>query len=338
MGMVCPQCTTAYEQRLQCPLCGTRLLYADPRSSSDRPRGGPTRWQQTPWGRILIGVVLAQGLFYGLRHLLTAVLMALQGEEAVQQMWTAASGILLIQVVRIIALMSGAMLAGVGQRQALFLGAIVGAWNGALSVLLLTGPAQSLTTIAVLGQPLLQAAIGAIGAWLGSMFWKPLPTELPDALPTLKRVKSRRPLKLMAGPVAWFRVGAGAVLAVIGTLTATIVFEKVLEVSHGTLATADDMQDRLITLEIKALALLLGGALAGATTSNGFKQGLFVGLCTAVILIGIEMNFVERWVQAAALTAVCCFCLSVVGGWFGSQLFPPIISVRRKRGLDRASL
>jgi len=338
MGMVCPQCSTAYEQRLQCPLCGTRLLYADPRSSGDRPRGGPTHWQQKPWGRILIGLVLAQGLFYGLRHLLTAVLMALQGEEAVQQMWTAASGILLLQGVRIVALLGGAVLAGVGQRQALFLGAIVGTWNGALAVLLLDRPAASLTTIAVLGQPLLQAAVGAIGAWLGAMFWKPLSAELPNTLPTLKRTPSPRPLKLMAGPVAWLRVGTGVALAVIGTLTATITFEKVLEVSHGTLATADDMQDRLITLEIKALALLLGGAWAGATTSNGFKQGLCVGFCTAVVLIGIEMNYVERWLQVGALTAVCCFCLSVVGGWFGSQLFPPIIRVRRKRGLDSASL
>ena len=142
----------------------------------------------------------------------------------------------------------------------------------------------------------------------------------------------------MAGPVAWFRVGAGAVLAVIGTLTATICFEKILELSHGTLATTDDMQDRLITMEIKALALLLGGTLAGATTKNGFKQGLCVGLSTTVILIGIEMNYVERWVKVGCLTAICCFCLSMVGGWFGSQLFPPIVKIRRDRGLSRASL
>lgn len=338
MGMVCPQCNTTYEQCLSCPLCGTRLLYADARSVVDRPRTVPARWQQKPWGRVLIGLVLAQGLFYGLRHLLTAVLMALQGEEAVQQMWTAASGILLLQAVRLVALLGGAVLAGVGQRQALLLGAVVGVCNGVLSVFFLAGPSGSLTMITVLGQPLLHAAIGAVGGLVGSLFWKPLPAELPNVLPTLKRTKVRRPMKLLAGPVAWFRVAAGVTLAVAGTLTATIVFEKVLEVSHGTLATADDMEDRLITLEIKALALLLGGALAGATTANGFKQGLVVGFCSAVILIGIEMNYVERWVQVGALTAVCCFCLSVVGGWFGSQLFPPIIRARRKRGLDGASL
>jgi hypothetical protein len=138
--------------------------------------------------------------------------------------------------------------------------------------------------------------------------------------------------------VAWFRVAAGVALAVAGTLAATVIFEKLLDVSHGTLATADDTQDRLITMEIKALALLLGGALAGSTTRNGLKQGLFVGLVTTVILIGIEVNYVERWFQVALLTAVCSFCLSTVGGWFGSQLFPPIYRIRRGRGLDGAAL
>ena len=98
------------------------------------------------------------------------------------------------------------------------------------------------------------------------------------------------------------------------------------------------MQDRLITLEIKALAILLSGVLAGSTTANGLKQGLCVGLATTVILIGIEINYVERWLQAGALTAVGSLCLSAVGGWFGSQLFPPILKVRRDRGLSRASL
>jgi DNA-directed RNA polymerase subunit RPC12/RpoP len=337
MAMVCSQCRTTYEQRLQCPQCGTRLLFQD-RRAHDRPTGAPTRWQQSPWGRILIGLVLAQGLFYGLRHLLIAVLMATQGSEVVGQMWTAASGILLLQGVRIISLLVGAVFGGSGQRQGLFVGALIGAWNGVLSVLYLPGPAQSLTTVAILGQPLLQAAVGGVGGWLGSAFWRAVPTEAPEATPVRKRNLLRQHMNLFAGPVAWFRVGAGVLLAVVGTLTATICFEKILDISHGALATTDDLQDRLITMEMKALAILLGGALGGSTTANGLKQGLCVGLATTVILLGIEMNYVERWIQMGALTAVCSLCLSAVGGWFGSQLFPPILKVRRARGFSRASL
>jgi hypothetical protein len=338
MAMVCPQCSTPYEQRLQCPLCGVRLHYHDHRRVRGHSAGAPLRWQQTPWGRIFIALLLSQGLFYGLRHLVTAILMATQGEEEMRQMWATPTGFFLIQGVRLFSLLGGAVLAGGGHRNGSVLGAVVGAWNGVLSVLFLPGPAQALTTVAVLGQPLLQMAVGAVGGWLGCAFWKPLPEEPAGAVPARKRSALRRQMDLFAGPVAWFRVAAGAILAVIGTLTATIFFEKVLEVSHGALATSDDMQDHFITLEIKALALLLGGALAGSTTRNGFKQGLFVGLATTVILIGIEMNYVERWLQVAALTAASAFCLSVVGGWFGSQLFPPIVKSRRDRGLGRASL
>jgi len=338
MAMVCPQCSTTYEQRLQCPLCGVRLLYHDHRRLRNRPSDGPLHWQQTPWGRILIGLVLAQGLFYGLRHLLTAVLMAAQGEEAITQLWTTASALILLQGVRIFSLLGGAVLAGGGQRHGLVLGAVVGAWNGVLSVLFLPGPAQSLTTVAILGQPILQASVGAVGGWLGAAFWKPLPTEPPGGATPPRKLGLRRHMDLFAGPVAWYRVTTGVILAVIGTLTATIVFEKILDLSHGALATTDDMQDRLITMEIKALAILLGGALAGATTTNGFKQGLFVGLATTVILVGIEMNYVERWVEVAVFTAVTALCLSLVGGWFGSQLFPPLVKSRQERGLSRVSL
>jgi hypothetical protein len=297
-------------------------------------------WQQTPWGRILLGLFLAQGLFYGLRHLLTALLLTAQGEEAVQQIWTTASGFFLLQGVRIFSLLAGAILAGGGQRHGWVVGAVAGSWNGVLSVLWLPGPAQALTTIAVLGQPLLQAAIGAVGGWLGSSIWKPLPTEPTEeeAVPAKKRGRARRPMNLFAGPVAWYRVSAGVVLAVVGTLTATLFFEKILDLSQGALATTDEVQDYLIIMEIKALALLLGGALAGATTANGFKQGFCVGLGTIAILIGIEMNFVQRWLQVAALTTVSALCLCVVGGWFGSQLFPPVLKVRRDRGLDRWDL
>jgi hypothetical protein len=339
MSMVCPQCSTSFEQRLHCPMCGARLLYQDAHRSIGASGSSPMRWQQRPWGRILIGLLLAQGMFYGLRHLLTAVLLAVEGKEAVEQIWSAASGILLLQGVRVFSLMIGAVIASGGQRQGLFLGAMIGAWNGVLSVLFLPGPAQSLTTIAVLGQPMLQIVVGGVAGWLGSAFWKPLPSATPENAPLRKkRDFLRSHLEAFAGPVAWFRVAAGILLAVVGTLTATLLFEKLLDLGHGALATTDDVQDRLITMEIKALALLLGGALAGSMTTNGLKQGLCVGLGSTAILIGIQINYVEHWLQLAGLTAVATLCLGLVGGWFGSQLFPPVFRARRSRNLGSAPL
>lgn len=339
MTMVCPQCNSPYEQRLQCPLCGTRLRFHDARRLAERSPERPLRWRQRPWGRIFIGLLLAQGLFYGLRHLLTAALMVTQEKEVVEELTAATSGVLLLQGVRLFSLLVGTLFAGAGQRQATFLGAMIGAWNGVFSVMLLPGPAQFMTPIALLGQPLLQTAIGAVCGWLGAVFWPPLSatTAAQTPLPR-KRVAPRRKLNLFRGPIAWVRVTLGLILAVAGALTATVFFEKILDISHGALGTTDEIQDRLIIMEIKALALILGGVVAGATTSNGLKQGLCVGLASTVILIGIEMNFVARWLPMAGLTAVSAFSLSSVGGWFGSQLFPPVVKAHRHRRLGRASI
>ncbi len=218
MGMVCPQCSTALRATLAVSAVRNPPALCRSARRAIAPLDRPTRWQQRPWGRILIGLVLAQGLFYGLRHLLTAVLMALQGEEAVQHMWTAASGILLLQGVRSLALLGRRGSRRRRTATGLFLGALIGAWNGVLSVFVLAGPAQTLTTVAIFGQPLLQAAIGAVGGWLGSACsGSPLPADVPDAAPTRKRNLLRRPRKLFAGPVAWFRVAAGVRWRSVGT-------------------------------------------------------------------------------------------------------------------------
>jgi hypothetical protein len=339
MAMVCPQCNTTYEQRWQCPLCETRLLFHDVRRLPARSSERSIHWRQTPWGRIFLGLILAQGLFYGLRHLVTAGLLAVQGYDAVKQMETTAAGILLLQIMRMVALFAGTVFAAAGQRRAAFLGAMIGGWNGVFSVLLLTDRAQAQTLIALLGQTVLQGVMGAVGGWFGAAVWRPLSeanlVETPLSRP---RRFLRRRGNPFSGPVVWIRVVAGVVLAVAGTLTATLVFEKILDLSHGALGTADELQDRLITLEIKALALLLGGALAGATTRNGLKQGLCVGLASTIVLIGIEMNYVERWLQLAGYTTLAALSLSLAGGWFGSQLFPPIVRKPRRRDLGGASI
>jgi hypothetical protein len=339
MAMVCPQCNTTYEQRWQCPLCETRLLFHDARRL---PRSSPGRavpWQQRPWGRIFIGLVLAQGLFYGLRHLITAGLLAVQGREAAEQMGMATASVLVLQSIRMFALFAGTVFAAAGQRRALFLGTMIGAWNGVFSVLLLADRAQAQTLIALLGQTLLQAVMGAIGGWIGAAVWKPLPDTNSAQVPVVRpRRFLRRHRHLFRGPVAWVRVAVGVTVAVAGALTATLVFEKILDISHGSLGTVDELQDRLITLELKSLALLFGGALAGATTPNGLKQGLCVGLASTVILIGIEINYVESWLQLASYTALSAFSLSLAGGWFGSQLFPPIMRRPRQHKLGGASI
>src|SRR4051794_32429186 len=112
MAMVCPQCKASFDQRLQCPHCEVRLVYQEggeqrARSPSPSPRG----WQQTPWGRIFIGLLLAQGMYYGLRHLCVAVLLA-TGATDPETLWASLEGQLLIQGLQVASLFLGAVFAG----------------------------------------------------------------------------------------------------------------------------------------------------------------------------------------------------------------------------------
>jgi DNA-directed RNA polymerase subunit RPC12/RpoP len=337
MSMVCPQCGKTYEQRLVCQWCGVRLLFNDRGRFHRGGPGSPGRWRQKPWGRVLIGLALAQGLFYAVRQLLTGALLALEGEGRLQETWKTPGGLLLLEGLRLLTLLLGAMLAGGGQRRGVVLGALVGIGNGVLSVLVSWGPRQGLSTVGTYGQPLLQTVFGALGGWIGCAYWKPIPIAEVDPNRPARKQAGRRRRPWFAGRIAWFRVGLGITLAVAGTLSAGVLFDFVIDASQGKLSTTDEVQDRVITWEIKALALILGGAVAGATRSNGLKQGLAVAIGSSAILTGIQLNQPSHRLELALLNLISCFSLAILGGWFGSQLFPPILKWRRRRGLGPAA-
>jgi hypothetical protein len=290
------------------------------------------RWQQSTWGRVLIGLCVAQGLLYGLRLLLTGGLQALQADGNPDETWGTPAGLILLQCLRLGTLIVGALLAGGGQRLGLVLGTFVGAFNAVVTLILQPGPGQVVSTVEMYGQPLLQAAVGALGGWLGCLFWAPLPESVPAAQDLPRSQRSLRPrYPLFAGRVAWFRVMAGVTLAVAGHLSANALFDVAIAASDGKLGTTDEMQDKVVTWEIKALALLLGGTIAGSATNNGLKQGLAVGIGTSAILVGAEVSRHENWIQLTAVTLVSALSLGLAGGWFGCQLFPPVVRIKRKK-------
>src|SRR5258708_36831639 len=108
MAMVCPQCKSSHEQRLQCPQCAVRLVFQDTGSGSGS-LGSSIAWQQTAWGRILIGLLLAQGIYHGLRHLCVAGLLATQGSEPAG-LWNSLPGFLLLESLQVVALLIGGLL------------------------------------------------------------------------------------------------------------------------------------------------------------------------------------------------------------------------------------
>jgi hypothetical protein len=323
MVMVCPRCHTTQEQRQYCPVCSVRLQHTDRMTEIGRLDS----WLQRPWGRIVLGLMLAQGLYHGLRQLAVGAWMATHAgsDEMVDP--------LIFQVVQGIGLLVGAVLAGAGQRTGALLGAVVGLINGILCLVIapipFPGPALLLP-----GLPVLQLVGGGIFGWLGRIIWQPLPAPtLPGMSRLLKPLPGTplRPLKLFAGRIAWFRVLIGSAVSVAGWLLAVRLFHAVIDYSNGRLVSSTYDQDLLITWEIKVLAVLLGGALSGVNTLNGFKQGFCVAILTSCILLVMPAHHVDLLI--VLLTMISIFTLCVAGGWFGSQLLPPVVKYRGRRGL-----
>jgi hypothetical protein len=92
------------------------------------------------------------------------------------------------------------------------------------------------------------------------------------------------------------------------------------------------LQARLVSLEIAALVALIGAAFAGATTRNGLKQGLCVGLAASAIVLGLKISNPNFGFEDAIYTLSGIVGVCLVGGWFGGQLFPPVAARRRRRG------
>jgi hypothetical protein len=353
---ICPQCNGTFKQRLLCPKCGVRLLSPDappPLNTFDAP-AATTPGQHGPWSRIIIGLLLAQGLFYGLRMLTDAIHLAIDNETPANEWWASPSGFVVQQTLQIFGLLVGSVLAGAGQRRGFLVGILVGLWNGLLFLLMYYLRGQDLNAVVSYGQPIIQAAFGLLGGYLGNLIWKPLPsltspvmTPTPVKLPDLK---PKRHPAVMTGPIAWGRVMIGIVVAVLGTIWANKIRDFVLSAAEGKINIETRMQAEFLTWEISVLAMLAGSTFAGANTTNGMKQGWAVGLGAGFALIAIYLYFGGKGVPAQSLgfdlagirlpainihlqhflfTLISVISLGLIGGWFGGQLLPPL-SRRRK--------
>jgi hypothetical protein len=329
--MVCPECHGSFQQALQCPTCGVRLHYQASGPASVHGLGPQDGlWQHQPIGRILVGILLAQGLAYGLQLLCTAGLLA-TSEDPSRATWETIFGLVLLQVIQAFSLLIGGGLAGAGQRRGLLLGTIVGLVSGPLFLVLQQLQGESLTEVAVVGQPVLAVVFGGLGGLVGGLVWKPLP---PLPLPRLRKdgtkTRARRKSSL-DGPVAWGRVLLGVVLGSCAIFWPQVILDFVLDASRGKLRVQTALQAQLVTWEIGGLLLVVAGALAGATTRNGLKHGLFVGVGVAVIVVGHYLAAPDATLETTVLMLSCVLGLTVVGGWFGGQLFPPIFVRQRIR-------
>jgi hypothetical protein len=336
MPLVCPQCKQLFEQNGVCPLCNVVLLYHAPNLKSEPAptsvEDDSSQWQQTPWGKILIGLILAQGLSFGLQQLLTAGFLA-SGDAS--DFWNTVLGVVLHHAVFAVSLVVGGALSGAGQRRGIIYGALVGFVSGITSFMLQGHKSEAFSSILIYAEPLIHLATGAIGGAIGMLIWRPTPRlpELEGRTPALVPIPAFGFAlgDMFTGPVHLGRVCAGAFLIVIGVVWSSAILEFLLRASNGSLALSSKLQAQLVSVELSALVVLLGAGFAGATTRNGLKQGLCVGLGASAIVLGVQISNPKFALEAAIFTISGIVLVALIGGWFGGQLFPPLDPSKRRR-------
>ncbi len=334
MAMVCPQCHRTFDQSLNCPDCGGRLLYqANSRSITPEvnSNGDVGQWQQTPWGRMAVGLILAQGLGYGVQQLLTAGILA-SGEHAA--VWTTLWGVVFLHLIQGSCLLIAGALCGAGKQRGILYGSIVGLFNGML-FLLLQRRGDGITEVVLYGQPILHMAFGALGGLIGTLIWKPIPSlQGPETGNPAKPAGLAAPtFAFLAGPVYLGRVCLGIFVVVNGVVWSHGILNWVMSASQGTLEIKSHVQAQLVGWEVCALATLVGAGLAGSNTFNGLKQGICVGVGSSLILTGVQLSNPRFMLETTLFMIFGVMAMTAAGGWFGSQLFPPITNVKRRKSI-----
>jgi hypothetical protein len=353
MLTVCPQCHSPLDRSERCPKCSVSQLVSASLRLPEPPGVVPRsdKWQQTPAGRILIGVLLAVGLSYGLLQLCTAGLRATQLDPA-EGGFHPLAGLALLEGLQAVALLAGGTLAGVGQRRGIALGAVVGVVSGMLFLMgmlngIVTNLVHSLATelldpgspvrnVALYALPILHVVCGAAGGLAGSLIWKPPPAVAagrPGTFPSAPVRAARRPKvpwpSPWDGPVAWVRVLLGTVVAVTGAIGTKAIIDLVLYASEGKLMVMTTLEDQVTYAEVFSFAILLGGCCAGASTFNGLKQGVCLGLIASLVMTGVFVTGSFQGSAPGIYPVLSILFLAPIGGWFGSQLLPPVCRRRR---------
>lgn len=337
MALVCPQCKQMFDKGGVCPLCNVVILYHAENLSGDLPpaqdKDESPEWQQTPWGKIVIGLILAQGLSFGCLQLLTAGFLAVgDGSDVWSTLW----GIVLRHAVYAISLILGGALAGAGQSRGIIYGASIGFVSGLIFLMFRHRDPEALSSVLFYAEPIIHLVTGALGGALGMLIWRPIPKlpELDGNTPVPVAVEGLGATfgNLFSGQIHMARICVGAFIVVMGVVWASAILDFLLRASNGTLTISSRLQAQLVSMEIAALVTIIGAALAGATTNGGLKQGLCVGIGASAIVLGIQIGDPKFSIDAAIFNVSGITIISMIGGWFGGQLFPPLRPKRQRVG------
>jgi hypothetical protein len=260
------------------------------------------------------------------------------------------AGLIVFQSFQGLAVLVGGVVAGAGQTRGTILGGAAGLLSG---LLVLTGvlsgvvdnlvqsysaelltPGTPIQRLIMYALPIQHVVLGAIGGFVGSLIWQP---DAPVTLPNLGATPKRKPVRRdnrqaslrWSGPVAWVRVTIGIIVAVVGAIETPKIVDFILAASEGELTTVTQLENQVAYGEVFGLMILLGGCVAGATRTNGLKQGACVGFIVAIVMGGTLARAGSQFSPSLAFPVIAALLLAPVGGWFGSELLPPVFKRQR---------
>jgi hypothetical protein len=343
MLLYCPDCQAAFTGVSRCPRCSGLLLMPEeaPPSADDQAQSPLPDFKPTPTARAAIGTVIALGLYLGLRKLTTAWVLA--STEDYENWWLSADALVVVFVMQTVAAVFGAVLASAGGNRGISIGATIGGFCGGLFLIAEVAAGAPPTQLVLLLQPVILAVGGAIAGAVGSWYWAAVPEfELPPPL-----VKKSSSIELMSDapqasgqPTIWYRIVIGAMIILAGINLAERMRHLAEKTSGGLLRVATRSQGEFLSWQIAALAVLAGGAFAGSGTGAGIRHGAYTGLLgsTGVAIVGIVRGefsqpeeYFLNWMSLVAAgpkdpvgflgVALGILVTSLIGGWFGGQLF-----------------
>jgi hypothetical protein len=334
--MVCAQCNQVfYGNERQCPKCGLLLLMqqhgsADVGDSLPAANDRRSRWQQTPWGRIVVSVLIAQGLAYCMQMLFNAWFLA-SGSESEPASWHTPDGLLLLNTFHAVCLVICGMLASANQVRGATSGGLVGLWSGLIFLGIHWSARGVVEPIVFYAQPFLHMIWGLAGGVIGNRIWKPVPLFNVEGDTGMSGFGVPRPAKkLLRGPIHIVRVLIGAAVAVAGAVFVKELLDQIVRHSQGTFSIKSHLTEKLIIYQIIALTSLIGGSIAGSSSRNGFKQGLCTAVLAAALYLGVQLANPKSVLEVTIFTATGVAVMSIAGGVFGSTLFPPLGKATKK--------
>jgi len=351
MRRTCPQCQGNFDTQFLCPKCGVQLLEApgqSPVQAAVVSQAPPIEeFQSAGVARQLIaGFIVAQGLYYSVRQMGIAWDIWVHGaEQPVNNQ--------LMQVgLQSLAALLGGLVAGVGNPRGLVAGTAIGILNAFALLAAQFAAGTKSADFMVFGACLPLGVFGALGGWVGRHSWPSL-ADLPD--PTKPKGDARKSKESDAppDPLAWLRVLGGTALSVGCTVWAGAIRDAIIQFASGSFILESRLQAQFVAWAISALAMVFGGAVGGATSRGGLRQGFLVGLLASIAIFVIHQEIVKEVLPAEAFFVTVTglpeldtpnpaqtaqflltntLLLGTVGGFLGGTLFPRLAPATSKLG------